>query len=421
MTLWAKNLFIVALLTQCVFCLNAFAVNSKTADLEKILSKKIAEMSTEEKIGQMFMIDLKRKTLTPESKRMIAKYKFGNVILFGYNLKTRIQSKALIAQYKKLISSFSSIPPLIAVDQEGGDVNRLKTVSQYRPFRYSARTFGKIYEYSPERALKLYRDVSLRTSLELSDLGINMNLAPVLDTTGNSSSYIYKRSFSGDPEVVAKLSMSQISQLKRRNIISTGKHFPNLSNTRNDSHSHLPTLNKSKEMLLKYEFVPFKKLNQSLGAIMIGHVMIPQIDPVYPASMSKTIIDMVRKEVGFSGIVITDDIKMKALSKRYSINQIITQTVNAGADMIIVAWDRKKQIKAIDLLKAAVRSGKVPMARINQAVRNILRKKISYFKTSVAQDFSLQPPLNGRKTSPSKVSLKSKNRNGNRRKSGRGN
>ncbi len=335
----------------------------------------LKRMTLKQKIGQMFMIDLPGKSLTPSFKKHIKDHHFGNFILFGYNLKSHHQVKNLSKELRRLSIVSNRVTPLISIDQEGGPVNRLKKISNYIPLKFPARTFGNILLTSQKRAKRLVKTIAERVGIELKVIGVNMNLAPVLDTTSDRSSYIFSRSFSGNPDNVTYLTSDFIEAMQKNRIIATGKHFPNLGDTRVDSHFRLPVQTKNYQQMMKREFLPFKNQTDKLGAIMVGHLMVPSIDSFYPASLSEKIIPILRNDLGYKGIVITDDIKMKALSSRFSLEQIVTKSVKAGSDMIIIAWGKNKQKKAYKYLYQAVIRKQIPMTRIDDAVTRILRQK----------------------------------------------
>lgn len=335
----------------------------------------LAAMTLREKIGQMFMIDLKDGSLTPEVVRQLDAGNFGNVILFEKNLKDYDQTRLLIRGLQTHALVQSGVPMLVAVDQEGGIVNRLGGVTQFKSMRHSARTLGAVYDYTPQRATRLVNQLTAEVAVWMKDLGFNMNLAPVLDLTSDKSSYIYDRSYGGDPDKVSEIARQYAVTMRRHGIVTTGKHFPNLSLTRVDSHKALPILDRTLAQLTGHEFVPFERLSDELSAIMVGHVMVPQLDPKHPASVSGRITRILREDVGFDGVIVSDDLKMRALSDRYSLREIVLRCVFADIDLMIMAWDRGKQLEAVAVLEQAVRKGHLKPARIDASVRRILALK----------------------------------------------
>jgi beta-N-acetylhexosaminidase len=332
-------------------------------------------MTLREKIGQMFMIDLKDGSFTPEVVRQVDAGSFGNVILFEKNLQDYDQTRLLIRRLQTHALVQRGVPMLVAVDQEGGIVNRLGGVTQFKSMRHSARTLGAVYDYAPRRATRLVNQLTAEVAAWMKGLGFNMNLAPVLDLTSDKSSYIYDRSYGGDPDKVSEIARQYAATMRRHGIVTTGKHFPNLSFTRTDSHKALPILDRTLVQLTEHEFVPFERLSEELSAIMVGHVMVPQLDPKHPASVSSRITRILREDIGFDGVIISDDLKMRALSDRYSLREIVLRCVLADIDLMIMAWDRAKQLEAVDVLEQAVRKGHIKPARIDASVRRILALK----------------------------------------------
>ncbi len=339
---------------------------------------KLSMMSLKEKLGQMIMVDVLGATFDPYTKEQMTLSDFGNVLLLGRNIQDEDQTRLLIREMQTNAVVRTGVPLLIAVDQEGGAVNRLGPLTNMKSTRFSARTIGRVYEFAPERAGQLMAALTGELARRMRWLGFNMNLAPVLDVTDDKKSFIYDRSFGGDPELVARASSRFAAVMQENGIIATGKHFPNLSSTRPDSHLELPILDRRLAELEKKEFVPFKKLKNDLGAIMVGHVVVPDLDPMYPASISPKAIDALRTNIGWKGVIISDDIKMKALTGRYSLPEIVIRSVAAGVDMLIIAWGRDKQEEALRVLEKAVQRGALSKTRIDNSVRRILTLKYHY-------------------------------------------
>jgi beta-N-acetylhexosaminidase len=339
------------------------------------VSSTLHAMTLNQKLGQMFMVDIWGEKVTPSILNHLKRNHLGNIILFGNNLKTKDQTRALTRILHQAISSRSSVLPLIAIDQEGGPVNRLRKISQYQLLQYPARAFGNEYNLSQQRGKDLLTLTAKQTAEELVQIGVNMNLAPVLDTASTKQAYMFRRSYSGESKQVTALTRSFIEEMHKRKIMATGKHFPNLGNTIVDSHHHLPVQTKDYQQILTEELSPFQSQIDILGAIMVGHLMVPRLDNFYPATLSKKILGLLRNQMKFDGIVITDDIKMKSLSSRFSLEEIIINSVLAGSDIIIVAWGRKKQEESLKILKKAVIDKIISIQHIDASVARILRQK----------------------------------------------
>ena len=335
----------------------------------------LAAMSLREKIGQMLMIDMPTDRLTVGNINHIRRSSFGNIIFFSKNIKEYSQTRALISDLQNVAITNHGIPMLIAVDQEGGVVNRLGHLTGLKVTRYSARTLGDVFSYAPHRAAKILKKSGSAIAVMMKELGFNMNMAPVLDLSEQKDSYIYSRSFSGKPAVVSKIARQLTQTMTSHGIIATGKHFPNLSITKFDSHKVLPILARTLEQMRTHEFLPFKDLRSDLPAIMIGHIKVPAIDPNLPASMSPKIIRTLREEIGFRGLIISDDLKMKAVSDNYSLREIVIRSVFAGIDLLILADSAERQILAAETVYQAVSTGIISRSQIDNSVRRILAIK----------------------------------------------
>jgi beta-N-acetylhexosaminidase len=303
---------------------------------------------------------------------------FGNVIFFERNLVDEDQTRVFIRQLQDDAVVRTGVPMLTAVDQEGGRVNRLGPLTGFKFMRHGARTLGDLYSYAPQKARQVVNRLTADVAHAMRSLGFNMNLAPVLDLTDDQASYIYDRSYGGDPSRVSRIAADYAAIMRQNRVVATGKHFPNLSLTRTDSHQALPRLDRSLAQLESYEFVPFRSLKDQLGAVMVGHVMVPELDPKLPTSISPAAMKALRERVGFRGVVISDDLKMKALSSRFPFYEIVLRSVFADVDILLIAWDKDKQLEAVDVLERAVAKGKLPVARIDRSVRRILSLKYRF-------------------------------------------
>lgn len=348
------------------------------AELEGWVEGKLQSMSLREKIGQMVMIDIEGFTLTRDLVKHLNQGSFGNIIFFEKNLKSTEQAKSLIRQLQDVTIVKTGVPLLTAVDQEGGPVNRLGIIFSDPSMQHSARTVAKAYEFRPNKAMRILRALWFKIGRQMKAIGFNMNLAPVLDLTSEEKSYIYDRSFGSDPKQVIDITKQFIKAMDAAGVISTGKHFPNLSKTLVDSHQTLPVLQRSLQELQAHEFLPFQSLRRQLNAVMVGHVLAPALDPKFPTSISPRAIEVLRRKVGFRGVIISDDLKMKALTENYPFYEIVLRAIFADIDLLIVAWSRERQIEAVDIIERATRTGALSQERIDRSVRRILALKFRY-------------------------------------------
>ena len=287
-------------------------------------------------IGQMLMVGLRGYTINDVYSffESIKGYKIGGVILYDQDITTSPPSLHNIRSPKQLISftnalqEQSEIPLLIAIDQEGGKVNRLKPLYGF-PDSRSWAELGKINE------LSFTKENAVLTAKTLKKNGINVNFAPVLDLSNNPKSFIAQkgRCFSKDPIKVIAHSQEFINAHLDNEILSVGKHFPGQGNAIGDTHKRFVDVSKTWK---SDELLPYKELinNNSLNAIMISHIFHSELDKKYPATLSKLIIrDLLRSEMGFDGIVISDDPQMKAISEKYDLETVLELMINAGVDI----------------------------------------------------------------------------------------
>ena len=339
--------------------------NNQTID---VIQQKLDNMTLDEKIGQMITIGIDGYSVDDTAKQLITDKKVGGVILFKNNISDSNQLLQLINDIKG-INSTNKIPIFISVDQEGGRVNRLPSEIKSLP---SNEIIGN------KNDNKLAYDIGKNIGYTLGSFGFNMDFAPVLDVNSNpNNTVIGDRSFSNDKDKVASLGASEINGFKDSNIISVAKHFPGHGDTATDSHYALPIINKTLDELKSVEFVPFKKaIEEKVPAIMVSHILMPQIDANNPASMSKTIItDILRKDLKFDGLIVTDDMTMGAVTNELDITTACINSINAGADLLLVCHGYDNEINVINAIKDAVNNGIISIDTINSSVYKILSLK----------------------------------------------
>ena len=287
-------------------------------------------------IGQMLMVGLRGHTERDVSSffKSIKGYSIGGVVLYDQDITVsppslhNIRSPKQLTGFTSALQKESAIPLLIAIDQEGGKVNRLKPEYGF-PNSKSWAEIGKINK------LTITKENAKLTANTLKMNGINVNFAPVLDLSNNSKSFIAQkeRCFSKDPKKVVKHSKEFINAHLDNNVVTVGKHFPGQGNAIGDTHDRFVDVSKT---WTSDELLPYKELinNNSLNAIMISHIFHSELDKKYPATLSKLIIrDLLRREMGFDGIVISDDPQMKAISNKYDLETVLKLMINAGVDI----------------------------------------------------------------------------------------
>lgn len=282
--------------------------------------------SLEEKVGQKLVAGFEGFAPSSNLYQLIEESKIGGVILFKRNVDNILQLSHLCQE----LQSLSPIPLLICIDQEGGRVSRLK--EPFTPFP-SASILGK----TGDSELALAQGCVM--ARELRAAGINVNLAPVLDVNTNPlNPVIGDRALGDDPELVAKMGIQLIKGFKMEGIIGVGKHFPGHGDTSLDSHYILPCVDKTEEEMKKVELLPFQKaISAGLDMIMTAHVLYPKLDPKFPATLSEIITQRIlRKNMGFEGVVITDDMRMKAITLNFPWDEALIKALESGCDLILI-------------------------------------------------------------------------------------
>ena len=286
-----------------------------------------ASFSTEQQAGQRLMVGFEGTGLNEDLKDLINRLKIGGIILFAGNLKSPDQIKELcrsIQDYAKICQQ----PPLfIAVDQEGGQVARLQ-----EPFTIFP---GNPHMKTEEDAVH-FAEI---TAAELNQVGINMNMAPVMDVSPEGSgSIMAERTFGDNPAWVSRLGVKVIEHLQLNNIMAVAKHFPGIGRTTLDSHMDMPVLHDDLSIMEQFDLIPFEAgIQNRVSGVMLSHIFYTKLDPQWPASLSPQIANnLLRKQMGFDGLVLTDDLDMGAISNHYDIHTAIHQILAADIDLTLI-------------------------------------------------------------------------------------
>ena len=334
---------------------------------EEKVDKLVANMSDADKVGQLMKIGIHGKTLNDDAKFMLNEYRVGGIILFDRNMESKNQVKSLITDINKTGKSAGLTPLFIGIDQEGGAVARMEDQLIKVP---PAEELGK----EPiEQAVSLAK----QSGTELKDLGFNINFAPVADL-----GLTYGRSFSTNPDDVVRYASAVGKAYDEAGLWYSYKHFPGIGKTDVDLHADTSVVPVSKETLLNEDTKVFvdliKQSKPNTYAIMVSHAMYPQIDPDHPSSLSKAIItDWLRKDMGYNGVVVTDDMDMGALAKHYTFGDMAVQSILAGSDILLVCHEYEHMQEAYNGLMKAVKDGRISKERLDESVKRILLMKMS--------------------------------------------
>lgn len=329
--------------------------------------------SPERLAARMLCMGFEGHTL-PETARQMFADGVGFAVLFARNVDSPRQVAELNASIKAAGSgqAHGGLLPLICVDQEGGRVRRLR--DGFTPIP-SMRNLGHAAAGSDDPAA-LARSVGSVLGSELRAVGIDVGFAPVLDVDTNPDNpVIADRSLGRDPATVATLGCALVEGIQGAGVAACGKHFPGHGDTSQDSHHHLPRLDHTLERLREIELVPFVAAAKcGVAAMMSSHIVFGPLDPDHPATLSRDVLQtLLRDELKFDGVVFTDDMEMKAIANFYDFDEAVIRAIEAGADVVTVCHTLSKQRRAIEVIAAAIRNGRLSRERIAQSVRRIER------------------------------------------------
>lgn len=349
-------------------CFSFYFDNSNT--IIDSVNYSIDNLTFDEKIGQMLFVEYRSYDYNDNFYDAIYKYKPGGFILYSENLWGYDEHFELI---RKLNMS-SDIPLFIGIDQEGGSIQRL--------IRFDDHMFTSLKSLEDiGNSTKQYAFLSGKVnSDELSAVGINVNFFPVLDIASLKNDRLaFSRSFSSDKNVVAEYGKSYILGLNNGSVVACGKHLPGIGDSTKDTHLDSSYLLKSKKELEEKELVPFKAASKHLDMMMLSHTIIPSITEDLPLTLSKDGIDYLKNYLDYDGLIVSDGLKMKALTLYYSTDEILVESINAGVDVLLAP---EKLSVVVPIIKKAVLDGRIKESRIDEAVTKILKVKSKLKKSN---------------------------------------
>jgi beta-N-acetylhexosaminidase len=327
-------------------------------------------------IGQLLIAGFNGHQVPVELKALAREFGLGGVILFARNIADPEQVAEVCFDAARLTPE---LPSWASIDQEGGRVARLKA-----PFT----------EWPPMATLGRSGDVRLAErfaralAAELKAVGITLDYAPVLDVhTNPKNPVIGDRALADKADEVARLGGAIVRTLQAEGVAACGKHFPGHGDTSTDSHHELPLVEHPVERLREVEFVPFRAaIEAQVATIMTAHVFLPALDETRPATLSRRIVTgLLREELGYQGVILSDDLEMKAIAGQYAVGPAAVLAIEAGCDaMLICGGDHDKQAAAIEALVRAVEDGRLPVARVDDALRRQQRAKERFLASPVA-------------------------------------
>lgn len=325
--------------------------------------------------------------INPGIARMLSEYRFGGVILFSENLKNTAESARLVHELRRVAVQKGGLPLFLGADQEGGNITRLGQ-GTCLPGNMAIGAAGQI-EYAYEAGAV--------TGRELRAIGLNLNFSPVADVNDNPENPIINlRSFGSDPEMVSRMAVFMMKGIETAGVLASGKHFPGHGNTSSDSHTSLPRVEKSLDELRETELKPFQALiDEGISMLMCAHIQYPQLDSstfrsisdgqeaVVPATFSRVILrDLLRGEMGFDGVIITDAMDMEAITKHIAPADAVVRALAAGADMICMPATLRGPSDAANIeeiilaVEAALKQGELDIGEIDKSALRVVRLKI---------------------------------------------
>ncbi len=361
----------LVIIAFCIFYFNSntLAQPMNSTNVDDILSR----MSPEDKIGQLFLLGINGYNYNEINSQKLRVLRPGGIILFGRNIKSADQLSRLLFSFQNDAKTIGLPPLFTAVDQEGGSVTRLK----HWPPIPSAAAVGRAGD------IDLAYKMALFTGQILKTLGLNMNLAPVLDLSDPlEKSFIGSRSYGDDPEQVVRFGGAIITGYEAAGVISISKHFPGHGAAVADSHLSLPVAQSSLADLKANDLIPFQNLanKQRLPGLMVAHIAFPMVDvSAAPVTYSRKFLSTyLRSELNYKGLIMTDDLEMLGAQGIKDPGERAFHAIQAGADIIMVAWNPASQKRAYDGLLNALKTGRLSEARVNQSVRRILTAKNTF-------------------------------------------
>ena len=332
----------------------------------------LSHMTLDQKLGQLFMVQYWGYSYSQNLETMIHDLYAGGVIMYGAQMNTFKQAKNDIARMQKK----AWMPLLISSDEEGGFVQRIMNIYGNRPGALETYETGNI-----KNAAKLGQSIAH----DLQALGINTDLAPDVDVPVVMGPDQYMRTWGYTPQSVIEWGGAYLRALQGDGVIGCLKHFPGLGAATSDAHEGLPVVNRSRDLLYSTELAPYKYFVQSQnklenpGMIMTTDVLMPAIDPNMPAELSHTFItDILRHQLGYDGVVLTDALYMLGIANKWSLPQAVVLAIEAGNDMILGVRDSSVLSASVAALKQAIADGRLSMERINEVVTRIIALKIQY-------------------------------------------
>ncbi len=340
------------------------------------MQPKLEPSELEEKIGQIFMVGMPGPDLDPVTEQLIRDHGVGGVILFSRNIETPLQLAGLCKDLQELAMKTRSIPLFLSIDQEGGRVARLRA-----PFTLFHG--NEVIGCDPQ-AFERADEFATVTAREMTLVGLNMDLAPVVDVRrGEAEKHLVGRTFGDDPQWVARLGSRVIETLQGAGVMAVAKHFPGLGRTERDPHHELPVIPIDADEIETINLPPFvASIEAGVSAVMTSHAVYPALDEENPATLSYGILtELLKGRLGFKGMIITDDLEMGAIERHWGVPEGAAASLAAGADVLLICKDQEKIMASLDRVKTTLLKGEVPLDRLLDAARRVGEAKERFLKS----------------------------------------
>ncbi len=342
----------------------------------------LKQMTLRQKAAQVLLLDFTgTETGSAQLRQLLADSPPGGLMIMGRNVESGRQLKSMIAFFQDAAAAGGSpVQLLIAVDQEGGTVQRIREDVAEIP---AARTLGNTS--TPAKA----GEIATRTATELLALGVNMNLAPVADVAKGKGEFLYSRTYSGDPDRVAEYVAAVTSAFNRKGLITVLKHFPGHGSASGNTHTAAVISTATRQEFETVHFMPFEAgIEAGAEGVMVAHIVAKAYDAKHPATSSNKVVEgLLREQLGFTGVVVTDALEMAAArtvgetvgaSGPKDVAETAVSALNAGCDLLISTGTLSSQLVILDTIVSAVKDGTLPLTRLNDAVMRVLELKVSH-------------------------------------------
>lgn len=344
---------------------------TKSPTDSELATRIVQRMSLEEKLGQMVIVEFYGSALNSDLQQMIQRSHVSGVLIENKN--GNAQTRAQLVALDRGVQSVAHVPLFISTDYEGGVVNELRQITGERPSEAQIGASG-----DPQQAYQ----AGHAAAADLSGLGLNVNFMPIVDVLTNTNNPgLPQRSFGSDPKLVTNMGRAYLKGLSDGGIVGCLKHFPGLGSATIDPHYALPHMDRSLATMNAVDLVPYRTMIRegNVPMVMVTHILNPQLDPNLPTSLSPRVVTgLLRKDLNFQGVIISDTLWMGGISNTYSLTQAAILAVKAGIDLLLGPRGLSETVTMLYGLQQAVKAGQISVSRIDAAVTRILALKLKY-------------------------------------------